>query len=215
MCGRLTQMMTWEELYGLLSGKITNRIEPEKVYNVAPTMVVLIALPDQDGYLLSTMKWGIQPDWAGSPLINAQAEKVTAPGRTYWSRFRRCLIPASGFYEWKKVDVGPKQPMYVRSADGRPFMFAGLWSTTEEGEERCVIVTAKPNDLMASIHHRMPAILLPEHYEQWLDPDTAHPAMRDVLAPYPADRMVAYPVSRRVNDVKNQSADLVKPIDQA
>ena len=212
-------MMTWAELHDLLGGRITNRIEPKVVTNIAPATSILVALPDGDGYMLATMEWGVRADWARALLINAQAEKYTAPGRSFWAQFRRCLIPASGFYEWKAVPGGPKQPMFIANTDRSAFMFAGLCGAgrgpDRTSAEQCVIVTTQPNSLVAQIHNRMPAILLPENYGRWLDPDAPNTAMGAVLTPYPADRLRMYPVSRRVNNVKNQGPDLVEPVSDA
>ena len=93
MCGRFTQMMTWSELHDLLGGRVTNRVEPETIYDAAPTMAVLTALPDADVYVLATMVWGVEPEWASSTLINAQGERYTASGRNFWAQFKRWLDP--------------------------------------------------------------------------------------------------------------------------
>ena len=156
------------------------------------------------------MRWGLIPSWAGDPaigmkLINARAETVAEkPSFQKSFRERRCLVLADGYYEWKREGTG-KQPYYIRLKNERPFAFAGLWNrwNSEDGKtiESCAILTTKPNERLASIHDRMPVILQPVAYEPWLDPGLQD-ATRLVpfLTPYPADAMIAAPVSRRVND---------------
>ena len=151
-------------------------------YNVAPTQKVL-AIRSRDGVrLLSLLRWGLIPSWADSPavgsrMINARADTVaTKPAfRSAFKKSRR-LIVADGFYEWQAVGTA-QQPYFIRLKDDRPFAFAGLaehWSKGGETIDSCTIITTEPNELMESFHDRMPAILRPEDYDAWLDPDCRH-----------------------------------------
>jgi putative SOS response-associated peptidase YedK len=137
---------------------------------------------------------------------------------SYRSAFkkRRCLIPADGFYEWKK-EPGGKQPYHLRLIEGRPFAFAGLWESwsVEGGEEirSCTIITTEPNEVAGTVHNRMPVILSPELYGAWLDPDNDdREELLAMLVPYPAEEMEAYPVSRRVNRPVNDELSVLEPV---
>src|SRR5579883_320577 len=150
------------------------------------------------------------PSWAkdakvGSRLANARAETV-AEKPSFRSAFkqRRCLIPASGFYEWQKQSTGRKQPFFISPRDGEPFSFAGLWECWHdpEGEEvqSCAILTTTANEVMQPIHERMPLILGPSAEGQWLDPCASADALRSLLVPYTGDDMEARPVGLWVNN---------------
>ena len=169
------------------------------------------------------LRWGLIPSWVGDPalgtkLINARAETVAEkPSFRKPFRERRCLVPADGYYEWKR-EGRRKQPYHIRLNSERPFAFAGLWDRWkgEDGEtiESCAILTTTPNERLASIHDRMPVILHPVAYESWLDPglqDTAR--LVPFLASYPADAMIAVPVSRRVNDPRVDDAQCLDAVD--
>ena len=159
----------------------------------------------------------------GARMINARAE--TLPGKPAFRaalKRRRCLIPASGFYEWKKNPDGKtKTPMYIRMKDHKPFAFAGLWDSwldpagTGTEFRSCTIITTRPNELMAAIHDRMPAIIHPEHYQRWLDPAEHDAAeMLQYLGPYPAEEMEARPVSTLVNSPKNELPACIEPVEK-
>jgi putative SOS response-associated peptidase YedK len=147
-------------------------------------------------------------------MINARAE--TAPGKPAFRnafRRRRCLVPASGFYEWQRQGR-LKQPYYICRQDGKTIAIAGLWDRWEGTEgtpiESCTLLTTEANELIAPLHDRMPVILPPESYELWLNPSEQDPAvLHPLLAPYPPDKMAARPVSRRVNDPSADDAGLV------
>ncbi|MGQ9607439.1 MAG: SOS response-associated peptidase [Thermogutta sp.] len=152
--------------------------------------------------------WGLVPQWAKTPSqagwINARAETAaTRPAFRVALRYRRCLIPADGFYEWKRLERR-KQPYFIRFRDDRLFAFAGIWESrdSEDGSqwESCAILTTAPNALMSQIHDRMPVILRPQDYADWLDLDIQDPAaLRPLLRPYPAEEMEAFPVGGYVN----------------
>lgn len=190
-------------------------------YNVAPTDEVYAVAEGKDGTRrLGTFKWGLVPFWAKDPkvgnrMINARLETVQSKFKRTLER-RRCLIPADGFYEWQQHG-GVKQPFYIRLADGAPFAMAGLWELwkTHEGDwlQSCTILTTAANELMQPLHDRMPVILPPEQYERWLDPEQRDAdALQELMAPFPAQQMAAYPVSRAVNKVGNDGPDLVAPV---
>jgi putative SOS response-associated peptidase YedK len=127
---------------------------------------------------------------------------------------RRCVVPASGFYEWKGAKA-PKQPFCIGLAGGQPFAFAGLWEQCLlDGEviDSCTIITTEPNPLLAEVHNRMPVILAPGDYAGWLDPQATPDALQALLRPYPADDMRAVPVSTYVNNVRNQGPQCVEPV---
>ena len=196
-------------------------------YNVAPTQQVPV-LRMQDGHVrLTQVRWGLVPFFThGAPpkysTINARIEsfETAASYRGPWRRGQRCLQLASGFYEWHLDRYGRKAPYLIRLADQELFAFAGLWdrSIKDDGSvvESCVHMTMPANALMADIHntgnnpHRMPAILRLEDRAAWLEGSLEE--ARAALVPYPADLMVAYEVSSRVNSVKNNSPDLIEPV---
>ncbi len=180
-------------------------------YNIAPSQSVaaIRAAPAGSGRELALLRWGLIPSWSKDPaignrLINARAETVREKP-SFRSAFKRhrCLIPANGFYEWQRQERG-KQPFYVRMRDGHLFAFAGLWDRWEGGEEAavesCTILTTVANSALAPIHDRMPVILPPGEYARWLDScleDTD--SLANLLVPFPAEEMDAFPVSPRVN----------------
>lgn len=220
MCGRYTLMTPVEtlaeefELTGPLPEVSTN-------YNVAPTQEVAAVLEEDGERRLETLRWGLIPPWAddpqiGSRMINARGETVAEkPSFRAAFKKRRCLIPADGFYEWRRTDDG-KQPHYIRMKDGRPFAFAGLWETWgKNGEEirSCAIITTEANELLSEVHHRMPVIVAPENYEAWLDPGVQEAGhLTPLLAPYYNDPIETYPVSRFVNSPANNAPGCVEPL---
>jgi putative SOS response-associated peptidase YedK len=221
MCGRMTQINLAEftDLFPWI-------IPPEQWrgsrYNVAPTQPVAAAL-NREAPAIDYLIWGLIPAWAddpaiGSRMINARAE--TLPRKRSFAQClkrRRCLVPASGFYEWRANPGGRKTPMYIRMKDEKPFALAGLWDVWHSpgGSQvtSCTIITTEPNDLMKTIHNRMPVIVPPEEYRLWLEPGERDPAdLLRLLTAYPADRMQATEVSTRVNNVKTDDAACVEPI---
>jgi putative SOS response-associated peptidase YedK len=195
-------------------------------FNVAPTQDVPVIRTDRDGHTeAKAMKWGLIPFFArGVPpkysTINATIEKLTeaATWRGPWSRGQRCILPASGFYEWQVLSDGKtKQPYYITCGDQPIFGFAGLWdsSTTAEGVKihSCTIITLPANQVMAEIHNvrqRMPAILSKEDREAWLKGD--HESAFKLLKPYPDELLIARPVSTRVNAPKNNDPQLIDTV---
>jgi putative SOS response-associated peptidase YedK len=175
---------------------------------------------------LDALRWGLVPHWAkdlkfGARCINARAETVqTTPAFRDAFESRRCIIPASGFYEWKKNGT-TKTPYATVPTDEPLFAFAGLWENWRDkaagdGAEwirTCAIITGEPNELAAPIHDRMPVILPPEAWARWLGEEAADRGeLQSLLKPHPAERMKAYSISTRVNSVKNDDAGLIEPM---
>jgi putative SOS response-associated peptidase YedK len=197
-------------------------------YNISPTTMVLVAQSDLDGSKVARLhRWGLIPSWAkeesiGAKLINARGETV-AEKPAFRAAFRRwrCIVPASGFYEWKKIEQGGstlKQPYFIRPREeGDLFGFAGLterW-VSPDGEVvlTCCIITTDANELMMPIHDRMPVILEPDDYGTWLESDhTEMGNLRAMLRPAGASGMIAYKVCRAVNSSRGESPTFVEPV---
>lgn len=228
MCGRFGLLNTWTEIfeaYTLVSAPLN--LQPR--FNIAPTQPVfaITASNEGGGNIATHFQWGLVPSWAKDPaigvkMINARAETVAEkPAFRAAFRRRRCLIPASGFYEWQKQAAGPKQPFWIAAADGGLLTFAGLWETwlSPDGSElqTCTIITTDANDQLAPIHHRMPVILAPDDFATWLDvrDETDTEAAGALLRPAPDEITAAQPVSTRVNNVRNDDARLIEPAEPA
>jgi putative SOS response-associated peptidase YedK len=206
LCGRfnLTRAGDIEKRFGFMDWH-ERRIEPR--FNIAPTQEILTIVAGADGArTVQAMTWGLVPFWMRDkpkPQINARVESArTSP---MFRSASRCLIPATGFYEWRS-----KAPMHIGLVDGEVFAFAGLWLPGKrDGLPTATILTCAPNKLVAQIHNRMPAMLRPEDEAVWLDPGAADPWR--VLEPYPAERMRAYAVVPLVNNVNNDGPELLEP----
>jgi putative SOS response-associated peptidase YedK len=224
MCGRFTAKLTWQQLHDLYEihapDSAPDELDLKPRYNIAPTQTVPIVRLNSAGRReIALLRWGLIPFWSTDAkiayrTINARAETVaTAPAFRAAFKKRRCLVPASGFYEWKKLADGDKQPYYTGMRDGAPFAFAGLWERWDKGEapvETFTIITGEPNSLLAELHDRMPVILDPDDYDAWLTAaDTTIP--QALLQPFPSQLMTAYPVSRRVNNARSDDAAMMEP----
>ncbi|MBD2209136.1 SOS response-associated peptidase [Calothrix sp. FACHB-156] len=222
MCGRFTLNQTAAALAQAFELEIVPDLAAQ--YNIAPTQMVATVLckPESDKREFQQLRWGLIPSWSkdlgiGAKLINARAETV-AEKPSFRSAFkhRRCLVLADGFYEWQKKQ-NKKQPFYFRLQDEKPFAFAGLWERwqSSSGEEiaSCTILTTAANELLEPIHDRMPVILAPEDYNQWLDPQTqSYEVLEPLLHPYPAAAMTSYPVSTLVNKPQHNTPECITPI---
>jgi putative SOS response-associated peptidase YedK len=222
MCGRFTLTIDPAHLQEAFPwAVIPNDLSPR--FNIAPSQPVAV-IPNTGDNILSMYQWGLIPSWAKDPaigdrMINARAESLAVkPSFRNAYRRRRCLILADGFYEWKQSPgLKSKQPVYIRLINNHPFAFAGLWEhwTSPDGSEirSCTIITTQPNSLLLTIHNRMPVILPTETFSQWITPaDLPAIQLNELLAPYPAEEMIAYPVSKMVNSPQFDSPDLIKPI---
>jgi putative SOS response-associated peptidase YedK len=193
-------------------------------YNIAPTQPVLAVVQDRKEPVrrARNMRWGLVPSWAtdlsiGNSLINARSESILEkPAFKEAFRKRRCLIPADGFYEWKRIGIA-KQPYHFGRADGDVFAFAGVWDRWKSPEgkwiESCSILTTDSNALVRDVHDRMPVIVSPEQYALWLDPAVEDsPDLKQILQPFDARRMKGYPVSKTVNSPNNESPECAAAI---
>lgn len=192
-------------------------------YNIAPTQPVLAVRLSAAGQQreFALFRWGLVPSWAkdvkmGARMINARSESVAEkPAFRAAFKRRRCLIPASGFFEWQVVN-GRKQPMFIHPQDDPLFAFAGLWEYWAGADgselETCTILTTTPNELMGPIHNRMPVIVEQEDFSMWLDPGLRPEDGLHLLRPYPAEKMAAYPVSTMVNSPANDIPACIEPL---
>jgi len=219
MCGRFTltaDLSTLQEAFPFVH--MPEGMQPR--YNIAPSQPVAV-VPNDGRNRLDFFVWGLIPSWAKDPsignrMINARAETLQEkPSFRNAFRRRRCLVLADGFYEWKQDGRG-KIPTYIRLASGKPFAFGGLWESwnAPDGSNvlSCTIITTQPNELLKPIHNRMPVILPESSYSLWLESgeqDLRH--LAELLAPYSAGEMLAYPVSPQVNNPKTDSPELIQP----
>jgi putative SOS response-associated peptidase YedK len=221
MCGRFTSLLTPDLLAAIFDILAPPPLPPR--YNIAPTQPAAVVRSGDEGHSrLDLLRWGLVPSWAkeisiGSHLINARCETVhEKPAFRHAARYRRCIIPASGFYEWQDTG-GRKQPWYLRARDNAPFGLAGLWESwlMPDGtplESFCILTTAA-NDLMRPIHDRMPVILPPEEYPRWLNHNQHDPRqLEELYRPYPADLMTAVKVSTAVNSPAHDAPDCLQPL---
>jgi len=222
MCGRFTLTVDPAEAQDTFS-RFTF---PEKFaprYNIAPTQPVLV-IPNDDQNTADFFVWGLIPMWAKDPaignrLINARGETLAEkPAFRGSLKYKRCLILADGFYEWKGAPGRKtKTPFFIHMKDRKPFAFAGLWDSWNAPDgslvKSCTIITTMPNELTAIIHNRMPVILHPRDYAKWLDPQPQTPdQLKPLIKPFPAEFMNAYPVSQLVNTPANDTPELVLPV---
>lgn len=223
MCGRYSLAAQADELRDLFDAPEVNPNLVPPRYNIAPTQPIVIVRSSATGRELIPVRWGLLPHWVKDPkdiplLINARAEGVDqkASFRNAFKR-RRCLIPASGFYEWQKTSERRKQPYWIRPDDEKPVAFAGLWETWHNSEgaeyDTGAIITTQSNQSLKDIHHRMPAILGPDDFQAWLAPDTEPSDLLELLRPAGDNLLRALPVSIRVNAVRNDDAENWTPID--
>ena len=220
MCGRYVLDADGKAIQQIFNLENEPVVEPH--YNIAPSQPVMV-ITNQDPKHTTHHQWGLIPSWAKDPkighkMINARSETAhQKPSFRAAFKRRRCLIPATGFYEWAKMEGGRKAPHLIYVGDHELFAFAGLWEIWQspQGEEirTCTILTGEPNAKIKPLHHRMAVILHKDDYDTWLSPD-ALPA--DVLMPllrtYEADRMDAYEVSTRVNAPKHDGPENIAPL---
>ncbi len=242
MCGRFVSASPPDEMAKYFGASAPEALLPEN-YNVAPTtdIYALVGASTTDAAAagdttseperrLETFHWGLVPMWAkeqkvGNRMINARAETVESKN-AYRASFkrRRCIIPATGFYEWKVVgkdDKGKprKQPMFIHRGDGEPLAIAGLWERWrgpdkdwDEALHSATIVTTSANDFMSDIHDRMPVLLPPSAWDEWLDPDNDDvDALKELLIPADEALLTAHPVDPKVGNVRNRGEELIEP----
>jgi putative SOS response-associated peptidase YedK len=235
MCGRFASTTPPDQLAKYFGAEPSEAVlddEQTGNYNVAPTQGVYTVYEDGGTRRLDAFHWGLVPFWAkdpriGSRMINARAETL-AEKNSYKRPFarRRCIIPADGFYEWKKIEgQKKKQPMYMARVDEEPLAFAGLWEvwkdknhTDGDGEPlelySCTIITGDPNEKVAEVHDRMPVMLPPDKWDAWLDRDNDDiDSLQDFLVPAPSQLIRLHPVSTDVNNVRNNGPELIEEAD--
>lgn len=217
MCGRFTQLFTWEELYNLynLSNAVTPNLQPS--WNIAPTQESRVIVREEQGRVYRAMRWGLVPAWAkdlsiGNQAINARIETAAEKPvfRGAW-KTRRCLVPASGFYEWRAVALPgrakpAKMPFYIARRDGRPLTFAGLWERWKDGMLSFTILTTDSCAGLSDLHTRMPVILEQQGFEPWLaGEDTAcDPGIGEALR--------ITPVSPKMNSPRYNEPDCIEAL---
>ena len=221
MCGRFVQASAPTLLVERFDvDEVVSGVTIEPHYNVAPRMDVSVVRDRDQVRSLSQLRWGLVPPWADSPaigdrMINARAESVDekVAFRGAFER-RRCLIPADGFYEWQ-AGSAKKVPMYIHAIDQAPMAFAGLWESWRSGPEAdplltCTVITTTANATMRPVHDRMPVVLDPADWDEWLDRDARDTgALVRLLRPAPDDLLAFHPVSTRVNSARNDDATLL------
>ena len=222
MCGRFSITLPVDAMARLFAATPANDLPPVPNYNVCPTMQIATVTAARGAGHLRPMRWGFLPHWYDSPtdgplLINARAESIARkPAFRAACRERRCLVPATGFYEWHKAADGTRLPWYIHRRDGAPLAFAGIWQDWVQGDMQlatCAIVTTEANAAMRPIHHRMPVIVEQADWALWLG-EAGKGAAR-LMHPPGEDVLELYRVDRRVNSSRASGPGLVAPLDTA
>ena len=231
MCGRYTSTSTSDQVAAFFAAEEVKTEELPLRYNVAPSQQVYAIAErrhgdDQPQRQLGSFRWGLVPSWAKDPsignrMINARAETLSSRNAYKRALVRhRCIIPADAFYEWQVRELGGKRqkaPYVIRHRDGSPLAFAGLWEVWHDAEDQplrtCVIITTEANRLLAPIHDRMPVVLPPDAWDEWLDPENQDVTrLQKLLVPAPAKEFEAYEISTLVNNVRHEGPELIAPI---
>lgn len=217
MCGRFVRFTDVTKFADLF--RAAGHPETKASYNIPPSSQILVARNALDRRELVTIKWGLVPSWSSEPkieysTINARAETVAdKPAFRSAFKHRRCLIAADGFYEWHVESDGHKQPYFINLVGDKPFAFAGIWERWERGGqalESCSIIVTEANDLMRSIHDRMPVILDPKDYDAWMNPAEESPSeLLALLRPFESSKMKLRAVSTAVNSPRNDLVTLI------
>jgi putative SOS response-associated peptidase YedK len=222
MCGRFSQQRPASELAEIFAAEPLAD-EPGPRYNVAPTDEALVVVQRDDRRAITAYRWGLIPHWAADAKIasrtfNARAETLTtSPAFRDALRRKRCLVPVDGFYEWKR-EGRVRRPFLISATDERPLALAGLWAgwrdpATDLVRRTFTIVTTTPNELISTLHDRMPVVVPPDAWSLWLDPALEDPGeLQGLLLPSDDLELTLRPVSRLVNDVRNDGPELVAPL---
>jgi len=225
MCGRFARRSTQQVLADWFGVELVDMPWFGPTFNAAPQSVQPVVRLNRDSGSreFALLRWGLVPFWAkdakpGYSTFNARAEEAAGkPAFREALKRRRCLVPADAFYEWQRPDPKTKRPYAIALQSGEPYALAGLWERwqpKEGGEalETFTILTTDPNELMEPLHNRMPVILEPRDYDRWLEPgDPARPPV-DLMRPFPAEKMVAWPVGERVGNVRNNDPQLLEQL---
>ncbi len=226
MCGRASLTVNEKELEDRFGSKFYSedieRYNPIPNYNLAPGQFFPIITND-DPEFFHVFKWGLIPFWAkdsksGYKMINARAESLERKNAFKGAFYRRrCLVPLDGFYEWKKINK-TKQPYRIVRNDKSIFSVAGLWESWKGNDGQIInsftMITVPANSLIKKIHDRMPAILFEDEERFWIDKNVSHTEAKKLLKPFPSKLIYAYPVSTKINNVRNNSPDLIKEISE-
>ncbi len=220
MCGRMAITLPQDAMAQVFSAAPANDLPQTPDYNVCPTMPVHVVTSDQGSRRLRAMRWGFVPHWYdtltnGPLLINARSETIAQkPAFRDAVRARRCLIIASGFYEWKREKGQTPQPWFVDCNHGAPMAMAGIWQSWDRGDapvQSCAVVTCAANAAMAPIHDRLPVIIRPQDWPLWLG-EAGHGAAV-LMRPAPDDLLRFTKVSQRVNSNRASGPDLLTPVE--
>ena len=225
MCGRLFQSLAQQQIFTMYTlPDSIQRLDPEPRYNGAPTQEFVLCRLDENGTRsMAVLRWGLVPSWARDPrigarLINARAETVQQkPAFRSAFRSRRCLIPANGWFEWRRGgrNGGVKQPFFLALEDGSPASFAALWERwSRDGQhlETFTIVTTVASPVLSDIHDRQPVVIDPDDFADWLDPDTPMETLQEIIRTPHDGPYEIRPVSDRVNRVSNDTPDILAPL---
>jgi putative SOS response-associated peptidase YedK len=219
MCGRYAAAKSVDDIAGAFGIRDDDiHADPSPDWNVAPTKTVPVVATHDGHTVLTEMRWGLVPSWADNPgvgpsMINARIETVREkPAFRSAIVERRCLLPADGWYEWQVRPDGVRQPHFLSVVSG-PTAFAGIWEVWRDADGKrlvtAAILTGSAPDDLAHVHHRSPVVLEPHEWDGWLAAGDIDP---DLLHPTRADLVVVHPVGLAVGDVRNNSAELVKPV---
>ncbi|ROT99482.1 SOS response-associated peptidase [Histidinibacterium lentulum] len=220
MCGRMAITLPHEAMAQVFGAVPANDLPEVPDYNVCPTVNVHTVVSAEGGRLLRPMRWGLLPPWYKTPtdgplLINARAETIVEkPAFRTAAKERRCIVPASGFYEWTKDAAGTRYPWYITRSDGRPLAFAAIWQVWDRGDSQLTtvaIVTTAANDSMSRIHHRMPVVLEEADWPLWLG-EAGHGAAV-LMRAAPEEALVFHRVGREVNSNRARGAGLIAPVE--
>jgi putative SOS response-associated peptidase YedK len=217
MCGRFTQLFTWEELHDLYNPTNSPGPDLQPSWNIAPTQEAGVIAREKQGPAYHTMRWGLVPMWAkdlsiGNRAINARTETAAEKPvfRGAW-KSRRCLVPASGFYEWREAALPgrarpAKMPYYIARGDGQPLTFAGLWERWKDGMLSFTILTTVACATLRDLHSRMPVILAPRSFEPWLAGEDAS------CDPSAGEALRITPVSPKMNSPRYNEPGCIEPL---
>jgi putative SOS response-associated peptidase YedK len=220
MCGRYTFAGPMDQVVDHFQLTDPPKELPPR-YNVAPGQAVAVVALKQDGerFGLAMLKWGLVPEWAENPdrgirPVNARDDSMGKPMFAHLFATQRCLLPATGFYEWRVVGKR-KEPVHFSLTGGGLMAFAGLWSVWADGRRKvitCCLITTEPNELVATYHDRMPAVLPPEQYRRWLGNDTPHRELKAMLRPFPAEVMTARLANPMVNRATSEGPECLAAV---
>ena len=220
MCGRYALTLPHEAMGQMFGATLANDLPPLPNYNICPTNQICAITFDAGVRHVTSMRWGFIPHWYAKPnggplLINARGETIAEkPAFKSAIRERRCLIPATGFYEWTKDEDDNRLPWYIHRSDAAPIVFAGVWQRWERdgaAHTTCAIVTTGAGQGMSAIHHREPVTLAPDDYAKWLGEDGKGAAL--LMTPAPEDQLTFFRVAPTVNSNRSEGPDLIEPLD--